>query len=83
MEFKEAKYQDLTVKELNVGDFLPLVEIMSEEPMKAQLGMLQKCVYGANGELLGEAGIKGLPSSCYMGLWNTVKEVHGMNEKKD
>ena len=82
MQPKELKYEDLTVKEMTIGEFIPLVEMMNDEPMKAQMEMLTKCVYAADGALLGE-GVKKLPASCYMGLWQVVKEVHGMNEKKD
>lgn len=82
MILKDAKFEDLTIKELTIGEFIPIVEKMTTNPVQAQMEMMQKCVYDASGNLMMEA-VKTLPGSSYMALWNAIKELHGMNEKKD
>lgn len=82
MILKDAKFEDLIIKELTIGEFIPIVEKMRDSSMEAQMEMMQKCVYDASGNLMGEA-VKSLPGSCYMALLGIIKELHGMNEKKD
>jgi len=70
------------IKELTIGQMLPIMDLISTDPKKFQMEMVKLSVY-KDGVALGEAALD-LPVSEYMKLAVDVMEKHnfGGEEKK-
>lgn len=84
-ETVEVNDTTYTVRELTIGQMLPLMGRMqgedAEDQQKAQLDMVSACVHTADGAPLGEAVIN-LGLSTYMMLTKAVLKINGMDDLK-
>ena len=71
---------DYTVRELTIGQMMPLMERLSgDDSQKAQLELVSLSVHAASGEALGD-DVSGLGLSSYMELSKHVLDVNGLGD---
>jgi hypothetical protein len=81
VEFGGVEY---TVKELTIGEMLPLMPRMQntedhEALQEAQMEMMQKCIY-KDGQLLGE-GVMNIGLKGYLKLVTAAIEINGLSSE--
>ena len=71
-----------TIEEPTVGTLFPIMGLMESDPQLFQMKLAAACVYGSDGEPLGEEGVKALGIKEYMGLMTELMEVAGFSDPK-
>lgn len=79
---KQRTYNEFIIKELTIGQFLPVMDKMGSQTQTAQLEMMGLSVCDAAGEPLGLDGVSALGASEFLPLWTAVADLHGLGEKK-
>lgn len=69
------------IRELSVGDLLPLIRKLSDDPDAAQLEIMRKSIH-MNGKPLGE-DFDRLPASALMKLMNPVMQINALGDDED
>jgi hypothetical protein len=79
MIFKTKEFNEsLTVKELTIGQFLPLMDLMTTEPQQAQQAMMKLSVHLIGVETPIGEGLLEIPAGSFLPLWRVVAEVNNI-----
>lgn len=74
----DIKGTTFEVRELSVGDMMPLIRKLSDDPEAAQLEIMRRSVH-LNGSPMGEEFDK-LPGSMLMKLMSLVMEINNLGD---
>jgi hypothetical protein len=81
---KTIQHKDYLIKELTIGQYLPIMRVLADDTAQAQLDMLALSVCdNLTGEPVGVDGLNQIGASEFLPLWEAVAELHGLIEKKD
>lgn len=75
---KKIDVPPYVVKELTLGEFLPMMKLIGENSSEGQSELMKRSVT-LNNEPLGEK-LNDIGASQFMPLWKAVAEVHGLTE---
>lgn len=81
---KEVEYKDYIIRELSIGQFLPLLAKLGDNFQQTQLEMLSEAIVHKDTNIaVGSDGLFNIGASDLKPIWNIVAEMHGLIEKKD
>jgi hypothetical protein len=66
-----------TIKELSIGEYVPMFDLIGTDSRKGQLELMKKCIF-LNGNAIGDKLTTDIGASMFLPLWNAVAEVNGL-----
>ena len=81
---KEKPFKDYLIIELNIEEFITIMDSWDSDFRQAQLTILSKALCDPKTrEPIGKEGLQQIGASEFMDLWQEVGDMHGLTAKKD
>jgi hypothetical protein len=81
---KEKPFKDYLIIELDIEEFITIMDSWDNNYRQAQLTILSKALCDPKTrEPIGREGLKKIGASEFMEVWQEVGDMHGLTAKKD